>query len=396
MQRGRGFPLSLFYHRSTMKHFLCAVLILCLLFTSGCGSAQTGTQTDTDCLPGTEIAKTDSMKLQFANQFAVDYYEDGYKLLTVKQGDRFLLIPEGMQAPDGLPEDIITLQAPVRNIYMAASGTMALFDAIDALDSILFSATKEDGWYVENAAEAMKDGRILFAGKYSEPDYEALMEGDCGLAIENTMLLHTPKVKDMIEQLGIPVLIEYSSYEEHPLGRTEWIRFFGALLDKETEAEAAFNKQAQQVMALEGQTGTGKSLGFFYISASGRVVVYSGKGYMAEMVRIAGGDYVFDSVIDPDSARSSVNITMEDFYSAAIDADYLIYNATIDEPIDTIDQLLQKSSLLADLKAVRNGNVWCTGKYMYQATDITGDLIMDLHRVLTDDPGEMRFLYKLQ
>ncbi|MBQ6295395.1 MAG: ABC transporter substrate-binding protein, partial [Firmicutes bacterium] len=110
----------------------------------------------------------------------------------------------------------------------------------------------------------------------------------------------------------------------------------------------------------------------------------------------AGGDYVFDSVIDPDSSRSSVNITMEDFYSTAIDADYLIYNATIDEPIDTIDQLLQKSSLLADLKAVKNGNIWCTGKYMYQATDITGDLIMDLHRVLTDDPGEMRFLYKLQ
>ena len=67
-----------------------------------------------------------------------------------------------------------------------------------------------------------------------------------------------------------------------------------------------------------------------------------------------------------------------------------------DDPVDTVDQLLQKSSLLAELKAVKNGNVWCTGKYMYQATDITGDLIMDLHRVLTDDPGEMRFLYKLQ
>ena len=336
------------------------------------------------------------MLLQYADQFAVDYYEGGYKLLTVKQGDRFLLVPEGMQAPEGLSEDIIVLQAPVQNIYMAASGTMALFDAMNALDSILFSATKADGWYVENAAKAMNEGRILFAGKYSEPDYEALMEGDCGLALENTMLLHSPKVKDMIEQLGIPVLIEYSSYEEHPLGRTEWIKFFGALLDKEAEADAAFEEQAQQVKALEGQTGTGKSLGFFYISASGRVVVYSGKGYIAEMVRIAGGDYVFDSVIDPESSRSSVNITMEDFYSSAIDADYLIYNATIDEPIDTIEQLLQKSSLLADLKAVKNGNVWCTGKYMYQATDITGDLIMDLHRVLTDDPGEMRFLYKLQ
>ena len=379
-----------------MKHFLCALLIFCLLFTAGCAASPSGTQDAADCLPGTDIPKTDSMLLQYADQFAVDYYEGGYKLLTVKQGDRFLLVPEGMQAPEGLAEDIIVLQAPVRNIYMAASGTMALFDAMDALDSILFSATKADAWYVENAAKAMKEGKILFAGKYSEPDYEALMEGDCGLALENTMLLHSPKVKDMIEQLGIPVLIEYSSYEEHPLGRTEWIRFFGALLDKEAEADAAFAEQAQQVKALEGQTGTGKSLGFFYISASGRVVVYSGKGYIAEMVRIAGGDYVFDSVIDPDSSRSSVNITMEDFYSTAIDADYLIYNATIDEPIDTIEQLLQKSSLLADLKAVKNGNVWCTGKYMYQATDITGDLIMDLHRVLTDDPGEMRFLYKLQ
>lgn len=379
-----------------MKHFLCALLIFCLLFTAGCSAAPQDTQNNADCLPGTDIAKTDSMLLQYADQFAVDYYEGGYKLLTVKQGERFLLVPEGMQAPEGLADDIIVLQAPVRNIYMAASGTMALFDAIDALDSILFSATKADAWYVENAAKAMKDGKILFAGKYSEPDYEALMEGDCGLALENTMLLHSPKVKDMIEQLGIPVLIEYSSYEEHPLGRTEWIKFFGALLDKEAEADAAFAEQAQQVKALEGQTGTGKSLGFFYISASGRVVVYSGKGYIAEMVRIAGGDYVFDSVIDPDSSRSSVNITMEDFYSTAINADYLIYNATIDEPIDTIEQLLQKSSLLADLKAVKNGNVWCTGKYMYQATDITGDLIMDLHRVLTDDPGEMRFLYKLQ
>ncbi len=379
-----------------MKHFLCALLIFCLLFTAGCSAAPQGPQNNSDCLPGTDLAKTDSMLLQYADQFAVDYYEGGYKLLTVKQGDRFLLVPEGMQAPEGLTEDIIVLQAPVQNIYMAASGTMALFDAMDALDSILFSATKEDGWYVENAAKAMKEGRILFAGKYSEPDYEALMEGDCGLALENTMLLHSPKVKDMIEQLGIPVLIEYSSYEEHPLGRTEWIKFFGALLDKEAEADSAFEEQAQQVKALEGQTGTGKSLGFFYISASGRVVVYSGKGYIAEMVRIAGGDYVFDSVIDPESSRSSVNITMEDFYATAIDADYLIYNATIDEPIDTVDQLLQKSSLLADLKAVKNGNVWCTGKYMYQATDITGDLIMDLHRVLTDDPGEMRFLYKLR
>ena len=374
---------------------LCLLLAVCLLILAGC-TAGGGSAGQQDTLPGTDIPKTDSMALEYADQFAVDYYEGGYKLLTVVQGDRYLLVPEGAEVPAGLDSSIIVLQAPVENIYMAASSVMSLFDAMDGLDSILFSATQANGWYVENAKKAMEEGRIYFAGKYSEPDYEALLEGECGLAIENTMLLHSPKVKEMIEQLGIPVLIEYSSYESHPLGRTEWIHFFGALLDKEETAKAYFDSQVERVAAIQSNENTGKKLGFFYISPSGRVVVYSDSCYVAKMVELAGGEYLFQGVTDEDSSRTSVNITMEDFYSYAVDADYLIYNATIDDPVYTVDQLLQKSDLLAELKAVQDGHVWCTGKYMYQASDIIGDLILDIHRVLTDDPGEMSFIYQLQ
>ena len=379
-----------------MKKSICLFLIFVLLFTGCSGGKPSGGSGDVSVLPGTQIAWERSMDLAYADQFSVDYYEGGYKLLTVIQGDRFLLVPEGKEAPDGLPEDIRVLYAPVENIYMAASSSMALFDAMDSLDRILFSATRADGWYVENARKAMEEGRIVFAGKYSEPDYEGLIEGDCQLALENTMLLHSPKVKDMIEQLGIPVLIEYSSYESHPLGRTEWIRFYGALLDREEAADAYFETQAQQVKTLEGSDATGKSIGFFYISSGGRVVVYSGASYIAKMVELAGGEYLFADVTDEESSRSSVNITLEDFYAKAADADYLIYNATIDEPIYTLDQLLAKSDVLADVKAVREGNVWCTGKYMYQATDIIGDLILDIHRILTESEDDMAFLYKLQ
>ena len=83
----------------------------------------------------------------------------------------------------------------------------------------------------------MESGAMTFAGKYSEPDYETLVDGDCDLAIESTMILHTPKVQEMIEDLGIPVFVDYSSYESHPLGRTEWIKLYGALLNKEEEAD---------------------------------------------------------------------------------------------------------------------------------------------------------------
>ncbi len=40
------------------------------------------------------------------------------------------------------------------------------------------------------------------------------------------MISHTPEVREMLEDFGIPVMIEYSSYEKHPLGRVEWVRFF--------------------------------------------------------------------------------------------------------------------------------------------------------------------------
>ena len=51
------------------------------------------------------------------------------------------------------------------------------------------------------------------------------------------MILHSPKVQEMIEDLDIPVFVDYSSYESHPLGRTEWIKVYGAMLNKEKEAE---------------------------------------------------------------------------------------------------------------------------------------------------------------
>ena len=65
------------------------------------------------------------------------------------------------------------------------------------------------------------------------------------------------------------------------------------------------------------------------------------------------------------------------------------------EPL-TIDELVQKNSLFADFKAVKEGNVWCAGKYLYQATDIVGNMITDLHLMLTDgDASQMTFMTKI-
>ena len=63
----------------------------------------------------------------------------------------------------------------------------------------------------------------------------------------------------------------------------------------------------------------------------------------------------------------------------------------------SMDELIGKSELFADFKAVKEGNVWTTGKSLYQATDIVGELIRDLNLMLTDgDASQMTFLTKVQ
>ena len=73
----------------------------------------------------------------------------------------------------------------------------------------------------------------------------------------------------------------------------------------------------------------------------------------------------------------------------------LIYNSTIDGELQTIDQLLSKSELLKDFKAVETGNVWCTGKNLFQQSLGLGSLITDINAILTEEDPETVFLYRL-
>lgn len=344
-------------------------------------------------LPGLTYEST--MDLSFAECFDVYYYNDGYKLLDVHDSARYLLVPEGKDAPDGLDEDIRVLYQPLDTIYMAATSPMALFDAIDSVDSIKLSGLDASGWYIQSAVDAISSGDMTFAGKYDEPDYELLVGEDCDLAIESTMILHAPKVQEMIETLDIPVFIDRSSYESQPLGRTEWIKLYGALMNKEEEADAFFESQAQIIEKLKDFKNTEKTVAFFYINTSGAPVVRNPKDYISSMIDIAGGRNAFSDLQD-DSGKTSVSITMEEFYNTAVDADYLIYNSSIDASVKSLDDLLAKDSLLADFKAVKDGNVWITDNSMYQHTDTIGELINDFNLMFTGGSEEdMTFLHRL-
>ena len=367
---------------------LCVVLLFCLL--AGC----TGHRGEKNW---SELTPQSTTELKYAKQFTIEDYGNGLQLITIAQDRQYLLVPEGAQAPAGVPEAVTVLQQPIQNIYLTATAAMDLFRALDGLDAIRLSGTKESGWYLPEARQAMEAGDILYAGKYSAPDYELILAQQCSLAVESTMIYHNPEVKEQLESLGIPVLVDYSSYESDPLGRMEWIKLYGALLGKEEEAARIFDEEVAAVQPVLNQTNTGKTVAFFYITNTGTVNVRKSGDYIAQLIRMAGGVYVPDNQNgDEENALSTMNIDMESFYAAAHDADVLIYNSTIDGELASLDELLKKSELLADFKAVQNGNVWCTGKNMFQSSMSLGRMIQEINAVLTQQaPDGLTYLYRL-
>ena len=344
-------------------------------------------------IPG--LTYESSLDLEYATCFAVHFYNDGYTVIDVI-GDRiYLLVPEGAEVPEGLDRDIIVVQQPLDNIYLAATSAMSLFVAANAVDTIQFSALTADSWYVPEAVERMNAGDIIYAGKYSAPDYEVLVNEDCDLAIESTMILHSPSIQEMIEELGIPVFIDRSSYEQEPLGRTEWIKAYGVMIGHLEEAEAFFNRQSDVVNQITEYPEGSPTVAFFNVNTSGLVVVRGADDYISRMITEAGGTYPFTS-LENQSGKATISISFEEFYAAASEADYLIYNGTIDTSVTTLADMLGKNALLADFRAVQNGNVWIVNNSLYQATDIVSEFILDVNRMMTDgDPEEMIFIRPL-
>lgn len=336
--------------------------------------------------------------------------------------------------------ELTVLQQPLTTTYVAASAVMAPLCDLGAVSQIRFSGLREEGWYVDEARTAMKKGSMLFAGRYSEPDYETLLREGCDLALESTMIYRSPEVIEKLSALGIPVYIDYSSYEPHVLGRLEWIRVYGALFGHEEKAQQWYASERDRIRAIQkdAETSSGEasqsgksteksetktsrnskneasSIGsssgragtdttadlrptvvYFYVNSSGQIQVRQPHDYIPELLELAGARYLAPDMSSLSGSRkSNVTVSLEDFYSSCKDADYLIYSATLDRPLSSIRELLGKNALFVDFKAVKEGHVYTTDKDFYQLSDRMADFAEDVSRMLQDQ-DDMHFLKKV-
>ncbi|MCR5148778.1 MAG: ABC transporter substrate-binding protein [Eubacterium sp.] len=385
-------------------------LILLMLFMSvsffACGKAQkTDKKEKTNELFGHKIKE--SMTLSYAKEYSVDYYEGGLTLINIGE-DKLLLLDEGVEKPSGAEaEGYMILQKPFDNIYLASSSSMDYFSALGELNKVTMTSTDIDDWSLNEVITSLQNEEMLYVGKYSAPDYEYILDEGCSLAIENTMIYHSPETKEKLEELGIPVLVEKSSREVDPLGRLEWIKLYGLLMDKTEIAEKIFNDECSKLNAIEERIkndddNSGKNLTAvcFYITASGIPSVRNPEDYLTKLVRKAGFKYSIDNISGNEN-KTFINMQMEQFFADSCDTDVMIYSASFEIAPANITELIEKDEMLKEFKAVEEKNVWCYNIDIFQNPTKMAEMTEEFYKIYEftlngGDEPELVYFYRLK
>lgn len=343
---------------------------------------------------GCDLAHAGSVELAHAKRFTVDEFEGGYLLVCLANKDRFLIVPQGASAPQGLDKDISVIAAPLTNVYHAASNSVCLIDQLGVVDAIAATSVNPQTCSIESLVEAVESGSCTYVGSYSSPDYERLAQLGCTVALENTMIDHRPDTREKLQGLGLTVLTDLSSTEPTALGRLEWIRLYGVLFGREDQADEFFSNACKSVEQVSQGSSTGKTVAFFYINEDGAAVVRRSGDYVSQMISMAGGTIAFSDLGDSQDS-SSVTMEMESFYAQVRDADFIIYNATVDNSVSSMADFLAKNQLLANTKAAQEGNVWRCTSNMYQQMTKTPQIVSDLRAMLEGADNSLTYLEKL-
>uniref|UniRef100_A0AB33JP13 ABC transporter substrate-binding protein n=1 Tax=Prevotella sp. GTC17262 TaxID=3236797 RepID=A0AB33JP13_9BACT len=269
---------------------------------------------------------TDTIHIDYAKGFSVQYLPNGVKLVDVKPiktmkgveemptDYKFALVPRDMVID--IPTGYTRIDVPINRCIAMTTLQLADFIALRALDKVS-GITSTKNLFNQNVKQRIKSGTIVKIGHEGNFDNEKIMAAD------PQVIFISPFKRggyDVVKQTGI-VLIPHLGYkEETPLGQAEWLKFIGLFIDKEKEADSLFNAIAKRYeearkLALNAPNKPTVMSGEIH---SGRWFAVGGRNHLAQLFHDAGAKYI----LEHDKHSGGYPLEYEEMYAKGANADY--------------------------------------------------------------------------
>lgn len=350
------------------KYFLVLTLLLSMALLVGCSQSK----------PKSE---TGSVTLEYATKFKIENLADNCKKVTDGEGRELLLVPRGQEAPSEY-NDLPVINTPVKRVVVLSTTQASLLRPLDELGSIIGTNTEKEQWHMDEMKEGLESGKIELVGSGMGPlDFDKIVALKPDLVFAYTGSPADVETLRKLEELKVPVAVDNSWLENHPLGRMEWVKFLAAFYEKGEQGDAIFDNAVKKTEEISKKTAEAKEKpkvlwGMMY---EGKVYVPDGDSYVAKMIEMAGGDYLFKD------KKGGGTITLEEFYARGKEADVYISDTLPQYGVTSIAKITEQAKVLEELEIIKEGKVWCYQPWYYESLDKTDEIIADLGAIFYPD-----------
>ena len=294
-----------------LRTFSCVLLTALLPVLCCCGQRHAA--------PGPQALSADTVR--FARNLRIEYYDDYTSVRirdpwdTLRQRQHYVLVDRDKPLPAHLPDGGIVIRVPVERAAVYTSVHTAIAEQLGALDRVAGVCEPQ---YITSpeVLRRIEEGTIVDLGMSTSPNVEKIVDVGTDLIIASPF---ENSGYGSAEKIGVPIVEAADYMENHPLGRTEWVLFYGLLLGCREEAEKVFSETERHYFELKALAATSSTRPSVVLERKygNSWAVPSGGSYIGVMHADAGADYVFRDY----SGTRSVHLTFEEVYDRAGDAD---------------------------------------------------------------------------
>lgn len=328
-------------HYMKSVYLFISISLLCLV--SACTGASAPSQEiendSLSCAQGLCIAHLD-------NYTAIDIknpWKDGTTL------QRYILVPRDAEMPNNLPEGSV-VRTPIKRALVYSGVHANVFKELGHIESVK-GVCDAQYFTLQEIIEGVENGSVMNAGSSMAPSKEII------IALNPDAIILSPYQNSdysELEKLGIPIIQCADYMESTPLGRAEWIKLFGELLDETEKADSIYNNvmsnYAELKQSAAAETKKPKILSENIIN--GTWYVPGGNSYMAQLFADAGGAYAWSDI----KTTGSIPLDMPQVLEKAHDADIWLIKSF--DPTLSYAKLKADNALNAEFKAFKEQHIY--------------------------------------
>ncbi len=298
-----------------MKHTFLLLTVI-LLFVS----CKSETKKETVITPEVSELTTD-----FAEGFKIKNHE-GYKTITITNpwpgADKeftYALIKKGANIENKAEFDAV-VETPLNSIVVTSTTHIPSLESLGVLDKLVGFPNLE---YIssEPTRKKIDAGALKELGKNESINTEVLIELSPE-AVVTFAVEGDNKTVATIQKTGIPVLYNADWTETTPLGKAEWIKFFGVLFDKEKKADSIFNNIKKEYLSAKKIAQEATETPSVLSGALYKDVWYlpQGDSWAAQFIADANANYLWEE----SKGTGSISLNIESVLEKGKSANYWI------------------------------------------------------------------------